>query len=593
MCIRDRARPFSEGMAAVANEKFNPTWGFVNTKGNMVLKPAYQGRISDFNSGYCCWRDEANGVDRFIDKTGNAVRSYPSATPFESGYAFIYKQGWDEDKYLTVIDQRFREIGQTPKFYIDKNDLTPDGILWGEAGVASIGNGGDPYVIMPDGNIPIRLWSLDYNRRAHGSIGEFTSDYMALVESYDKNDNPQYGFIDPLAQYVLFFKKQSSFSPSTTVTVPKELELAYVSRDTTVIDSVLQATNIADVDIQWLIRNNIIREYLFFFPPVDGSPGPNIPPADDDEEGEPRYEPGGNKDIPDSGTLPPVLPSGIDPSVLGNALKQTPRPIPPVFEIFQPDTTAIGPTTKEEPTYRVTTVADPKKGGIVKGAGLYKFGETFSIEAIPNEGYTTGRVFCSSGYFNNGSSLENITMEGEDLEFTATFIKNDTVKAVEGSKILAGIHRFGQTGAEFVDCTVYLEQSDTMNISTPYGEKTYGFLTAIIDADRAYNIQMNENDNISMKFFFVPMRISGMIVDDNRKYLVLDGGQLMVGGVNMQMESMMESLFLNFIMAFNGGMRATISDGHYRIEMIDEDETTGEFTLGMLSLIHISEPTRP
>ena len=93
---------------------------------------------------------------------------------------------------------------------------------------------------------------------------------------------------------------------------------------------------------------------------------------------------------------------------------------------------------------------------------------------------------------------------------------------------------------------------------------------------------MNENDNISMKFFFVPMRISGMIVDDNRKYLVLDGGQLMVGGVNMQMESMMESLFLNFIMAFNGGMRATISDGHYRIEMIDEDETTGEFTLGML-----------
>ena len=405
---------------------------------------------------------------------------------------------------------------------------------------------------------------------------------MALVESYDKNDNPQYGFIDPLAQYVLFFKKQSSFSPSTTVTVPKELELAYVSRDTTVIDSVLQATNIADVDIQWLIRNNIIREYLFFFPPVDGSPGPNIPPADDDEEGEPRYEPGGNKDIPDSGTLPPVLPSGIDPSVLGNALKQTPRPIPPVFEIFQPDTTAIGPTTKEEPTYRVTTVADPKKGGIVKGAGLYKFGETFSIEAIPNEGYTTGRVFCSSGYFNNGSSLENITMEGEDLEFTATFIKNDTVKAVEGSKILAGIHRFGQTGAEFVDCTVYLEQSDTMNISTPYGEKTYGFLTAIIDADRTYNIQMNENDNISMKFFFVPMRISGMIVDDNRKYLVLDGGQLMVGGVNMQMESMMESLFLNFIMAFNGGMRATISDGHYRIEMIDEDETTGEFTLGML-----------
>lgn len=578
----EQARPFSEGMAAVANEKFNPTWGFVNTKGNMVLKPAYQGRISDFNSGYCCWRDEANGVDRFIDKTGNAVKSYPSATPFESGYAFIYKQGWDEDKYLTVVDQRFREVGQTPKFYIDKNDLTPDGILWGEAGVASIGNGGDPYVIMPDGNIPIRLWSLDYNRRAHGSIGEFTSDYMALVESYDKNDNPQYGFIDPLAQYVLFFKKQSSFSPSTTVTVPKELELTYVSRDTTVIDSVLQATNIADVDIQWLIRNNIIREYQFFFPPVDGSPGPNIPPADDDEEGEPRYEPGGNKDIPDSGTLPPVLPSGIDPSVLGNALKQTPRPIPPVFEIFQPDTTAIGPTTKEEPTYRVTTVADPKKGGIVKGAGLYKFGETFSIEAIPNEGYTTGRVFCSSGYFNNGSSLENITMEGEDLEFTATFIKNDTVKAVDGSKILAGKHRFGQTGTEFVDCTVYLEQSDTMNISTPYGEKTYGFLTAIIDADRTYNIQMNENDNISMKFFFVPMRISGMIVNDNRKYLVLDGGQLMVGGVNMQMESIMESLFLNFIMAFNGGMRATISDGHYRIEMIDEDETTGEFTLGML-----------
>lgn len=164
----------------------------------------------------------------------------------------------------------------------------------------------------------------------------------------------------------------------------------------------------------------------------------------------------------------------------------------------------------------------------------------------------------------------------------AIFIKNDTVKAVEGSKILAGKHRFGQTGAEFVDCTVYLEQNDTMNISTPYGEKTYGFLTAIIDPNRTYTSPTDENGSISMKFFFVPMRISGMIVDGNRKYLVLDGGQLMVGGVNIQMESIMESLFYNFIMAFNGGMRATISDGHYRIEMIDEDEKTGEFTLGML-----------
>ncbi len=582
-----QARPFSDGMAAVANEQFNPTWGFINTKGYMVLKPAYRGRVSDFNSGYCCWRDEDHGVDRFIDKTGNAVKSYPSATPFENGYAFVYKQGWDEDNYLTVVDQRFREVGQTLKFYIDKNDRTPNGILWGEAGVASIGNGGDPYVVTPDGKIPIRLWNLDYNRRGHGSIGEFTADYMALVESYDKYDNPQYGFIDPLAQYVLFFKKQSSFSPSTTIHIPEEMGLTYVSNDTTLADSVLNSIDLADIDIQWLVRNNIIRKYLFFFPPVDGSPGPNIPPADDEGDGRPRYEPGGNEEVPDNGTLPPstippVLPQDIDLATLDNALKQTPRPIPPVFEIFQPDTAAIGPTTKEEPTYRVTTVADPPEGGTVSGAGSYKFGETFAIEALPNEGYTAGRVFCSSGYFNNGSSLDNITMEGEDLEFTAIFIKNDTVKAVEGSKILAGKHRFGQTGAEFVDCTVYLEQNDTMNISTPYGEKTYGFLTAIIDPNRTYTSPTDENGSISMKFFFVPMRISGMIVDGNRKYLVLDGGQLMVGGVNIQMESIMESLFYNFIMAFNGGMRATISDGHYRIEMIDEDETTGEFTLGML-----------
>ncbi len=582
-----QARPFSDGMAAVANEQFNPTWGFINTKGYMVLKPAYRGRVSDFNSGYCCWRDEDHGVDRFIDKTGNAVKSYPSATPFENGYAFVYKQGWDEDNYLTVVDQRFREVGRTLKFYIDKNDRTPNGILWGEAGVASIGNGGDPYVVTPDGKIPIRLWNLDYNRRGHGSIGEFTADYMALVESYDKYDNPQYGFIDPLAQYVLFFKKQSSFSPSATIHIPEEMGLTYVSNDTTLADSVLNSIDLTDIDIQWLVRNNIIRKYLFFFPPVDGSPGPNIPPADDEGDGRPRYEPGGNKEVPDNGTLPPstippVLPQDIDLATLGNALKQTPRPIPPVFEIFQPDTAAIGPTTKEEPTYRVTTVADPPEGGTVNGAGSYKFGETFAIEAIPNEGYTAGRVFCSSGYFNNGSSLDNITMESEDLEFTAIFIKNDTVKAVEGSKILAGKHRFGQTGAEFVDCTVYLEQNDTMNISTPYSEKTYGFLTAIIDPNRTYTSPTDENGSISMKFFFVPMRISGMIVDDNHKYLVLDGGQLMVGGVNIQMESIMESLFYNFIMAFNGGMRATISDGHYRIEMIDEDEKTGEFTLGML-----------
>lgn len=512
----ETARNFSDGLALVKKEYgYNSKWSVIDKTGKIVLDEAFSGYVSDYRCGYFCWRDEDMSVDKFVDRNGNVAAEYAHATPFTDGYAFIYKEKYATDEYVTVIDTSFKEVGTTAKFDMFRNDANPDGIVFGGAGVASV-KGGDPFVITPSGQIVIRDWYVTENRSKYWSVGTFTEDFLAqaaisMADAEGMNAKSYRGFIDEKAQFTIVF----------------------------------------DADMEKVIDPGY---ELIYYP---------TPPRD-------TLEIPGTTDtlrIRDPYPVP------------------VPIPYPIIFKNYV--TVPIGPNVVEEPVYNVSVVADPPEGGTVNGGGQYKFGEAVNITATAKEGWKLSGIDCNSPMVQPGGNGAQFTVTGEDLSFTAHFIEKDSIEAIDKTVVLsAPVNVMDPSDASMkIPATAYLELDAGNGISSPYGENTSGFLTMIIDPDKYYVAPMLSSageGSVQAKFFFVPMRVSGVINDDDKKYLVVDGGQMMVGGINFDIPDPMMHMYLNFLMSFNGRVAATVSTGRYRIEMLNENEETGEFTLGKM-----------
>lgn len=529
------ARPFSEGLAAVqVEENYVKKWGFIDRTGAFAIPAQYggYGKISDCRNGYITWRDWDNSQDLFIDKTGKVAATYKSATPFLNGYALVKPLEGENSETLDnmlVIDTNFRVVGTSPIKYIDKNDAMPDGLAHG-AGVYSIsGGGGNPFVMLPNGRVVIRLWDEANQKSMWGHIGTYTDDLRAQVRftiprNVKENGEPIYyeGFIDETGKVTLVYTTDAL---------------------TQIIDPVEEETEMPEMP-----EKPEMPEI-----PTPPTPGP-IP------------EPG-----PGIGEEPPII-------------------YPIIVEWVSQDD-PVGPTVVDEPSYSVTTVADPPEGGTVTGAGTYKYGDPVKITATANEGWKLTGITCNDPLLSIDGTGGEVMHNGKDLTFTATFIKRDTIETISNTGIYACESAWNDSGTS-IPFTAYLEMSKDNNISTAYGENTSGFLTAIVDPNQNYPFFFNGASStcgavggqLNAKFFFVPMRVTGTMTDaaTGKRYLVADGGQFMAGGVNVDCTDPFMNLYLNFVMSYNGNTFATISNGRYRIEMLDVDESTGEFTLGMM-----------
>ena len=82
----------NEGKLAV-REKENNKWGFINTKGEMVIKPLYDS-CDSYNDGYA--KVQVDGKWGLIDKSGNTVikPAYKNITPGENGIFVFFDEGW-------------------------------------------------------------------------------------------------------------------------------------------------------------------------------------------------------------------------------------------------------------------------------------------------------------------------------------------------------------------------------------------------------------------------------------------------------------------------------------------------------------------
>ena len=283
---------------------------------------------------------------------------------------------------------------------------------------------------------------------------------------------------------------------------------------------------------------------------------------------------------PDPNNPRPILPPGPKPIKDDTLINIKPIDNPP-----------IGPKKVTQQLYTVSVTANPAKGGTATGGGKYHLGDKVPLNANPAKGWKLKEWKCTTPGYYNGKLPENVVIEGKDLAFEAVFIeipKEDTIIGVETSGGYTAHQQVVDKGKK-IEFDVYMELSANKDIESPYGKNTYGFLTCIIDGNKDIvqeQIVNGKKGTLSFKMFFVPMRISGIIKEKDKRYLVLDGGQMLVTDINLGGGAdLLAALYVNMIMGAEGTF-GTVSDGRYRMELTQYDEQTGECTFGTMQRFH-------
>lgn len=130
-----KAHDFSEGLAAVETDS---GWGFIDAKGNSIIKPTLSNEPGDFHDGLAVV-EKRNGTYAYIDRECNIVSdSYWLAGKFFNGFALIGKKG---DSNLYIVNTSFELVRRfndsecikyndyDKSFYSTKRVYYPDGTI--------------------------------------------------------------------------------------------------------------------------------------------------------------------------------------------------------------------------------------------------------------------------------------------------------------------------------------------------------------------------------------------------------------------------------------------------------------------------------
>lgn len=250
---------------------------------------------------------------------------------------------------------------------------------------------------------------------------------------------------------------------------------------------------------------------------------------------------------------------------------------------------AKGPKDPTKATYNILVKAYPEKGGTVGGSGKYEYGDTVYISAAANDGWLISGVEASHSSMNTHHPAKYIVQS--DGEITVFFSKPEKPEApeshaFEGTFTLTDVE--GNTMTEF---PLYLETDAEGNYKSPYGDKTYGVLAPMLDPEKVLTNQLEregkavEGSKVAYNCFYVPFKVVGIMNTDGKKFLAVDGGQVAARNMTIlstdktQINSL-NTLMANIIVQFEGMNNIDIPPYSYRIEMLDIDSATGEFTFG-------------
>jgi len=271
----------------------------------------------------------------------------------------------------------------------------------------------------------------------------------------------------------------------------------------------------------------------------------------------------------------------------GNPPFPTPVPIPPFpgpFPGLDPGQPPRGPRVVETVKFTVTAIADPARGGTVTVGpkNEFEYGESATVNAAANKDWAVASIECSPA---GASKVENgkpFRVTG-DMTVVVHFLKKDDVTPPEHTGCYLGTlippegHEL--SGKKEWEIPVYAEIGEKGTVDSPFGRDNYGFLVMMFDPNITYS---SAKGDLSCNFFAVPMKISGFQKDgEGRSWMVLDGGS--VASTNMSVgDNPLTQMVFGFMLGASGMSTVASNPRHYRVEMIDIDPDTGEFTFGGL-----------
>lgn len=247
------------------------------------------------------------------------------------------------------------------------------------------------------------------------------------------------------------------------------------------------------------------------------------------------------------------------------------------------DQPPIGPIQEETMTYFVTVKCEPEEGGsaVVSPSGRFIYGQEALLNATPNEGWAVTYIDVGEDYIGTIPELGKPFYVTEYMDITVHFAKEDEQQAPPVTNTFAGVKSYDICDEYAVDVTIYAELSSSADIATPYGDNTYGFIVAMFDPTHRFVTK-----NLATYIFASPFKVHSYQYDaeNDCRWLVVDGGSYTFGDLKLipNDDNGLGQLMFSMMLAFDGYSSPVITPRHYRIEMLDFDPKTGEFTCGRL-----------
>ena len=238
---------------------------------------------------------------------------------------------------------------------------------------------------------------------------------------------------------------------------------------------------------------------------------------------------------------------------------------------------------KETIDYNVTVRCEPAEGGsaTLSPKSKFKYAEEGVLSATPNSDWAVSYIEVGGGYYGFAPKLNEPFYVTEDMEIIVHFAKREEELAPPIGDYFAGVKSFDICDGYKVDVTIYAEIDDRRDISTVYGDYTYGFIVAMFDPTYRF-----VTPNIATYIFGAPLKIHSYQYDEEsgQRWLVVDGGSYTFGNLKLtpNNDNGLGALMLSMMLACDGYSSPEMAPRHYRIEMLDYDTKTGEFTCGKL-----------
>ena len=508
-------------------------WGFINNEGKWVIKPTLKD-VREFKNGYALVIDESDKL-KFIDTKGITVYEFEGTAS-----TMQYAQDISDisDGYFVKASTIYDLNGNAQKSYYQATEFT-DGYAFVRDDI-----NGPVYVIDTHLEVIRTLYGVDIqsarvllgcNNPKFGKARLGTIDKRNVVTP--RGDMQIIGPTWP-QQIGDFYPGEYAACASIfkdAVTGKKHEYVGYINRQ---------------------------GEYEVVFSADETARGPFHGPF--------PIEPEPYDSIPIGGPWPPL---------------------PPV------DTIPQGPKNVISTKYKVRVLAYPDEGGKVVGDGEFKYGDTIMVGAKANKDWRISHVACSNRFAK--TSVPNKFVVRGDMDIIVYFLKDDVVTPIRSGTYSGDLSMKlnGDRSVAPISIPIYLETSETSALETPYGNNTQGFLAVMINPNEKIveksltSSEYRNTTTFTLNAFFVPMKVGGVVEDDGKQYMLLDGGEVKINNLTMLESgakstdvSALESAMVNLMMMFDCP-DTNISGASYRVEMLDIDPSTGAFTLGMLQRI--------